>query len=320
LQAVELLTDQFEKQLRSMLVSIKDDLKQGSSLADALAKYPKTFDVIYLQLVRAGEASGQLELILDRLTQYMERQEEIAKKVSGALREPMINLAIVGAVVTFLLVKIVPEMAANFATQGKELPLPTRILMGVSDFITGHYLILIFFIGVVVSVYQYWGSTVWGKRQKDQLKLKLPLIKYLSKTNAVVQFSYTFGMLLEGGVNLPEALDIVVRIIDNRVLAQALDQARDKIVKQGKIAQYLKETKIFPPIAIYLLETGENSGELDTMLLHVAKNYEEEVTELTERLTEALKPIIFVVMSIVVGSIIIAIALPIMQMGQLASA
>lgn len=318
LQAIELLVDQFEKQLRSMLVTIKDDLKQGTSFADALAKYPRTFETIYVQLVRAGEASGQLDMILDRLVAYLERREILAKKVRSVLNEQLMNIAIIGIIVMGLLTFIVPQMAENFASSGKPLPAPTQILLNISHFITGHYLLLILIIISIVALYKYWVSTPTGARQRDQITLKIPIIGYLSRTNAVVQFSYTLGLLLEGGVNLSDALDIVVQIIDNRILKQAISQARDKIIKQGKIAQYLKESNIFPPIAIYLIETGEQSGQLDKMLLSVAQNYEEEVIELTDRLTTVLKPIIFITTAIIVGFIIIAIALPIMQMGDLA--
>lgn len=318
LQAVELLVDQFDKKLRTMLVAIKDDLKQGTSFADALAKYPRTFETIYIQLVRAGEASGQLEMILDRLTAYLERREELRKKISSAFREPLIQIILIGIIVIGLLAYVVPAMAENFASAGKQLPLATRILMGISHFITGHYLLLILGITTIIGLYKYWKSTPRGARQADQIKLHIPIIGYLSRTNAVVQFSYTLGMLLEGGVNLSQALDIVVSIIDNKILKDALNEARDKIVKQGKIAQYLKQTKIFPPIATYLIETGEESGQLDAMLLNVAETYEKDVSEMTDQLTAALKPIIFVSMALVVGFIIIGIALPIMQMSELA--
>lgn len=318
LQAVELLVDQFDSQLRSMLVNIKDDLKQGVSFADALAKFPRTFETIYIQLVRAGEASGKLDMILERLTQYLERREFLAKKVKSVVQEQLMNIGIIGLIVIGLLTFVVPQMAENFAASGKELPTPTQILLNISNFITSHFLIIIAFLIAFVSLYTYWSSTPRGAQLVDTIRLKIPIIGFLSRINAVVQFSYTLGLLLEGGVNLAEALDIVVQIIDNRILKEALSKARDKIIKQGKISQYLKETKIFPPIATYLIETGEQSGQLDAMLLGVAKNYEDEITELTDRLTTVLKPIIFITTGIIVGCIIIAIALPIMQMGDVA--
>lgn len=317
LQSIELLTEQFTGQFNSMLVAIKDDLRQGSSLAEGLNKYPRTFETIYVQLVRAGEASGQLEVILERLTQYLERRDALRARVAAAVRNPLIQLGFIGLVVVGMLIFVVPTLVENFASQGKILPLPTRILMFISNLLTRYYILLGVGIVLLISAYKFWKATPSGGRIIDQIKLRIPVVKYLSRTNAVVQFSYTLGMLLEGGVNLAEALDIVVRIIDNRILADAISVARDKIIKQGKIAEYLKQSKIFPPIAIYLIETGEQSGQLDKMLLTVAQNYEQEVVELTDRLTDILRPIMTIGTAIIVGFIVMAIALPIMRMGEL---
>jgi type II secretory pathway component PulF len=150
------------------------------------------------------------------------------------------------------------------------------------------------------------------------MKLRIPIVRYFARTGAVVQFSRTLGMLIESGVNLSEALDIVVKIIDNTVLKDALNEARDKIIKQGKIAEYLKETNLFPPIAIYLIKTGEQSGQLDFMLLTVAQNYEEDLKEAADGLASKISPILLIVMAGIVGFIVIAIAVPIMQMGEIA--
>src|SRR5204863_976162 len=183
----------------------------------------------------------------------------------------------------------------------------------VSIFMGAHYLALVIISVTTVSLFFYWKSTTKGARLIDEIKLRLPIVGYVTKTNAVVQFSYTLGMLLEGGVNISEALDIVVGIIDNRVLATALSKARDNIVKEGKIAEYLQQTNIFPPIAIYLIKTGEQTGELATMLLAVADNYEKDYVELIDKLTGLISPIMLIFMAVVVGFIVIAIAMPMMK-------
>lgn len=316
LQALELLIEQFEGSLRTMLVAIKDDVKQGTSFADALKKYPKVFDNIYVQLVRAGEASGKLEVILERLTSYLERREELRKKLRSALQGPIMQIGVAILVVGIMLIKVVPTMAENFAAENKELPGSTQFLLTLSSIVTHYYLILIGLIIAGILAVRYWKKTPTGAHTYDAMKLKLPIIGYFSRMNAIVQFCYTLGMLIEGGVNLAEALDIVVSIVDNRVLADALRTARDKIIKQGKIAQYLKETNIFPPIAIYLISTGEQSGQLDLMLLTVAKNYEEEVKEKADTLAGRIGPILLLVMGVVVGFIVIAIMSPMMQYGD----
>ncbi len=316
LQALELLIEQFEGTIRSMLIAIKDDVKEGISFADALKKYPKAFDNIYVQLVRAGEASGKLEVILERLTAYLERRQEIRKRIRSALTGPIIQLIVAVVVVSVLLIFVVPTMAENFATQGKELPISTEILLGISTLFTKYYLWVLIILVLGYLAFRYWKSTPTGARTIDQIKLKLPIIGYFTRLNAIVQFCYTLGMLLEGGVNLAESLDIVVNIIDNRVLADALREARDKIIKQGKIAQYLKQTNLFPPIAIYLISTGEQSGQLDTMLLTVAKNYEEDLGEYADSLAAKIGPALLILMAVIIGFIIIALMLPMIEQAE----
>lgn len=320
LQALELLIEQFSGGLRAILVKVKDDIKEGQSLADALKKYPRVFDNIYVQLVRAGEASGKLESILERLTVYMERRAEIQKKVKSALRYPLIQLGVAVIVVGVMLVFVVPQMAENFAGMGKALPGPTQFLISVSNIVTSYYLFILIALAGIGVGFKYWAATPSGAHTLDSIMLRLPLIKYFARTSAVVQFSYTLGLLTEGGVNLSESLDIVCNIIDNRVLADALREARDKIIKQGNIAQYLEKTKIFPPIAIYLIRTGEQTGQLDVMLLTVARNYEEELSDLADGLTAALGPILLLVMAVIVGFIVMSIAMPMVQMGEVAGA
>jgi type II secretory pathway component PulF len=316
LQSMELLTGQFSGQLQTILVSVKDDLKEGISFADALKKYPKVFENIYVQLVRAGEASGRLEIILERLTEYLERREELRKKVKSALTYPIIQLTIALLVVGVMLVYVVPQMKDNFMGAKKQLPGATRFLVAISDFLINHLFLIIGAIGAAIASFWYWSGTPSGSRTIDRILLRIPILRFFSRTNAVVQFSQTLGMLLEGGVNLSEALDIVCNIIDNSVLADALREARDKIIKQGKIAQYLKQTGVFPPIAIYLISTGEETGKLDAMLLSVAKDYEAELAEYADSLAEKIGPILLIVMAVLVGFIVIAIALPLAQMGD----
>lgn len=307
LQSIDLLIEQFEGRMRTILVSIRDEIREGSSLANAMQRFPKVFDVIYVQLVRAGEASGNLEPILERLTHFLERQQEIRQKIKSALRMPIIQLVAAVLVVVAIMIFVVPKMMSQFASRGQELPLQTRILIGMSNFFVNHYLLLLIGLIIITSLFLYWKRTATGKLIIDKIKLRLPVVKYLTKTNAVVQFSYTLGMLLEGGVHLSEALDIVVKIVDNQIIAKTLNEARENIIKQGKIAQYLRQTGIFPAIATYLIQTGEESGQLDKMLLTVAENYEKEVGDLTDRLTGLLNPIMIVFMGVIVGFIVMAL-------------
>lgn len=314
LQAIELLVEHFEGRLRSVVISLKDDIKEGLSFAEALKKFPKDFDNIYVQLVRAGEASGKLEVILDRLTEYAERRAAIRKRIRSALTGPVIQMVAAIFIVTMLIIYVIPEMAENFKDMGDELPATTQFLMDLSDFFINSYLIIIGALIAFVVGFKYWLSTPFGARTFDKIKLRLPIVKFFARMGAVVQFSSTLGMLVESGVHLAEALDIVVKIINNRILADALSEARDKIVKQGKIAQYLKQAGIFPPIAIYLIKTGEESGQLGQMLLTVAKNYEEDLSEKADGLSSAIGPILLVFIGGIVGFIVISLIEPMLKM------
>jgi type II secretory pathway component PulF len=234
------------------------------------------------------------------------------------MRTPLIQLGVAAMVIGIMMVKVVPGIAEAFTGMDKPLPASTIFVMELSNLFVNYYLLLIGGLTLFIAAFMYWRSTKRGKRTLDEIALRLPFIKYFAQTGAIVQFTQTLGILVEGGVNLAESLDIVCKIIDNQVLADALTEARDKIIKQGKIAQYLKQTGIFPPIAIYLINTGEESGKLDLMLLTVAKNYEDERTELIDSMTGAIGPIMLIVMGLIVGFIVMSIALPLMEMSEVA--
>lgn len=316
LDALDLMTQQTEGRLKTIIVSLRDGIKEGKSLAEGLAAYPKTFETIYIQLVRAGEASGKLDFILERLTNYYQRRDDLRRRIRGALMFPIIQLCMIAAVTVLLLIYVVPKIASVFKTQKQELPFATQLLMTVSDFLTSYYLVIIIGMAALYAAYRLWRATPNGARAIDALKLRIPIVKHFVRLGAVVQFSSTLGMLLEGGVGIAESLDIVCNIVDNKVLTSALQDAREKIIKQGHVAQYLKETNIFPPVAIYLINTGEQSGQLSQMLDQVADNYELELRELSDSLTARLNPIMIIVMAVIIGFIMIAILVPISQLGQ----
>src|SRR3990167_3859081 len=215
LQAMELLIDQFNDPLRRMLIVLKDGLKEGQSLADGLKNYPKVFENIYVQLVRAGEASGQLENILDRLVYYLEREDLVRGKVRSAMREPLMNLSIIFLVTGFLVTNVVPKFETIFSSLGNKLPGITKGLLAVSSLVMNHYVVLIVLTITLIVSFLYWKRTPQGARTLDRFKLKIPFISFFARMGAVVQFCNTLGLLLESGVHLPEALGIVIDIVDN---------------------------------------------------------------------------------------------------------
>lgn len=310
LQSLDMLADQFQGSLHRIIITLKDTVKEGESLAYGMKQYPQVFENIYVQLVRAGEASGKLELVLERLTSYLTRQEEVEKKIKDALFAPTLNIIFIGLAVVGLVVFVIPTFKTMFESQGAQLPLPTRILSGFSDFLSHYYLLIAVVIVLLVVAFKAWKQTPSGSLFIDKMKLKIPIIKQFARLGAIVQFSKTLGLLIESGVNLSEALAIVAKVVDNQVLRSTLEEAREKIIKQGRISQYLKQTGIFPPLATYLIATGEESGKLDSMLTMVGEIYERDLVEFADTLTELLNPLIMVIMAFTVGFIVIAIALP----------
>lgn len=313
-QSLDLLSEQFTGKLRSIIINLKDGVKEGKSLSDSLANYPKTFSKIYIQLVKAGEATGKLDKILERLTDYLERQDAVQKKVSGAMSYPLFQLGITFTIAIVIMVTVVPTLKGMFKTMKQELPSQTKLMLFLSNGIIDHYIAILITLIFIASIFTYWKSRPSGKKAIDRMTLKLPLIKFFAQTGAIVQFCSTLGMLLESGVTLSHALDIVCNIIDNSVLVESLEQAKDKIVKQGKMTPFLKETGIFPPMAIYLINTGEQSGNLGFMLLTVAQNYETELTELSDSLTSKLTPVMTLITGAVVGFIMFSVMGPIFSM------
>jgi type II secretory pathway component PulF len=317
LQAFELLVEQFEGEFRRILINVKDGIKEGKSFASQLNRYPKVFPNVYVQLVKAGEASGKLEVILNRLTSYLERTEETKKRIKKAMAYPILMLSFAILVVIGVFTFLVPKIKDMFfKLGGAELPAPTKMLISMSDFFVNNITIVSLTTLVCIVGFLYWKRTDKGRYQFDAFILRFPLLSYFSKTKAVVQFSKTLGMLLESGVNLSEALDIVCNIVDNEVLTHKLQEARDSIIKEGKIAKYLKKTGIFPSIATYMISTGEESGKLADMLLTVGSDYDSELVEITDSLTAKISPVMMVIMAVIILFIILAIFLPIMEMGE----
>jgi len=314
LKSIELVSDQFSGKFNRILIDVKDNIKGGLSLGASLEKHPSVFPNFYSQLVHAGELSGNLDLVLARLTKYLERSLESADKVFKAMIYPTVLLFIALGVMVGALVYVVPSLADMFSQFGGELPGPTQLLIDLSDlFINNWFALLVGTIGIVVS-FLMWKKTKRGSLMLDSMILKMPLISRYSKTKAIVQFSKTLGVLLESNAGLPESLTIVSNIIDNQVLVNALHTARENIIKEGKIAKYLAETNIFPPIAIYMIQTGEESGHLAHMLTVVGSDYEKELDAMVDAAIGMINPVLMMFLGFIVLWLMAAIMLPSLSM------
>ena len=302
---------------KRILSQIKDAIEEGSSFAEALALYPDTFSPIYINMVKSGESSGTLELVLERLADISERQQALSNRIRSALAYPILML-IIGVIVLFvLLTYIVPSITAIFTDMGQTLPTPTRFLIATSEFMkTGWWIILLGLI-VLVAGFRQIKKTDAGKYRLDQLVLKLPVIGNLVRKLAVGRFARTLGTLLDNGVSLLTALKIVQNVVGNRLVADTIEFAASEVEKGNSLARPLAASNIFPHISIQMVQVGEQSGDLETMLSKVADIYESEVENAILSLTTLLEPAIILVMGVIVGFIVLSICLPIFEMNQL---
>lgn len=317
LEAMNLLMQQFDGYFKRIIGKIIEDLKEGVALADAMEKYPKVFSKVYVQLVRAGEASGSLEMVLDRMTSFLERNQQVSGAISKAMAKPLFMIIVIFLVVIAAVTFIIPAVGKTLGQLGKKLPGLTQFMLDLSDFVRGYGIYLIAGIIFLWSIFWWWKKSEKGELRWHYLLLKLPKVSTLTKNRAVVQFSQTLGMLLEAGVHLPFALDIVNKIVDNAILRQTLRVAREEIIKEGKIAKHLKNTNIFPPVSIYMIKTGEESGKLAEMLTRVGKDTEVELMEAVDGLVAAIDPILTIVVALVALVIVLSIFLPILEISDI---
>jgi general secretion pathway protein F len=306
------------RRLEIVLHDVRDKVVKGRSLADALALHPDYFSDMYVNMVRAGEASGRLASIFDSLAEYGERSAALKGRVTAALIYPVILSLVSVAVVLFLVTRVVPKFAGLLARAGKALPLPTAILMGLSSFIRERFwLILLAVVGAAIL----WQALLrWEpfRRGVDGLKLRLPLVGDLIRKQLVSYFATVLATLLASGIRVSEALGIVRRVMENRVFASAIDDLNDEIRAGRDIATTLRRGDAFPPLVSYMIAVGERSGRLEEMLRLIARTYEQEISITLAKLVAVLEPAIVVVMAGVVAFIVVAILLPILSLSQIA--
>ncbi|PRQ08331.1 type II secretion system inner membrane protein GspF [Enhygromyxa salina] len=312
------LTDQVESpRFKNVLSDVGTKVNEGSSLADALAGHPKVFSKLYINMVRAGEASGSLETVLIRIADFMDQQEELRGKVTTAMFYPL-AMGLVGVgVVTLLMVKVVPGIAEMFAGQGAELPFTTRSLITISAVVSGYWWLLILLLVGAVYGFRKWHSTPTGRELTDRFILRMPVVGGLARKIAIARFARTLSTMLASGVQLLQALDIVRSLLGNVVLEKVLTTARDEIREGAGIAPSLKRSGQFPPLVTHMIAVGERSGQLEQMLTDLANAYDRETSAAITRATAVLEPIMIVAMGGSVGFIVFAIMTPILQMNQM---
>lgn len=317
IQCLELLASQEQnKTFAGIIRAIKEDIEGGSTLTDALKKYPKIFDELFVNLVAAGEAGGILDVILSRLSAYMEKAMKLKSKVKGAMTYPASVLVISLGVVAVLLLKVIPVFQKMFEGMGGTLPAPTQFLVNASKFAQNYFYVFIIVIVAVVFAYKRFVATEKGRYAVDSMALKAPVFGQLIRKVAVSKFTRTMSTMMSSGVPILEALNIVSKTAGNVIIENALMQTRKSISEGKTIAEPLMETDIFPPMVVQMIAVGEATGALDTMLAKIADFYDDEVDAAVDALTSLLEPFMMVFLGGVVGGMIIAMYLPIFQMAS----
>jgi len=315
LQGLDALQEQItHPQFRSVITAVRDDIETGSSLSAAFSKHPKVFDNLYVSMVKAGETGGILNQILERVSSYMEKALQLQRKVKSAMVYPTVVIIIAISITVGLLVKVVPTFTSIFETIDMELPLPTQILINVSDALRNSILWYIGGLIGLIIIFVLYRRTETGMLQIDRLKLKLPVFGDLIKKVSVSRFSRTLATLLQSGVPILASLDIVGKTCGNRVLEIAINNVKSNVREGENIATPLQKSGVFPPMVTKMIAVGEKTGELEKMLSKVAQFYDEQVDVAVASLTSMIEPLIIVFLGVVVGGIVIALFMPILKM------
>ncbi len=303
--------------LEAAFRDIREKITQGNSFAESLAFHPGYFSDLYVNMVKAGEAAGSLDMVLHRLADYLLRQASIRNRIGAALAYPVVMIFIGIIIVIILMVFIVPKVLKVVERSGQSVPLPTRVLKWSADFLGKYWLFMLGGVVALMILHRMFMRRDEYAYRVDKFKLKLPVVGELFRKSAVSRFAVAMSTLLKSGVPVIDALRIVKDIVDNRVIARVIDTVQKRIVEGTDIATPLKKSGVFPPVVGYMVSVGEQTGELEGMLDQVAAAYDEEVSVQTQKVTSLMEPLIIVLMALVVGFIVISVMLPILQMSQI---
>ena len=316
-QSLSILAEQTENpKFAAIITAVLNDIQAGQTLADAMKKHPKIFTDLYVNMIAAGEAGGILDVILDRLAVFLEKNDALIRKIKGAMTYPAVMLFVVVAATTILLWKVVPVFAGIFTDAGMVLPTPTLVVLTISEFLQSYiHLLVLGLIAGVFSLRQYY-KTSGGKLAIDKLMLRFPVLGPLIRKSAVSRFTRTLGTLVSSGVSILEGLEITARTAGNRVVHDAVMNSRASIAQGATISDPLKESGVFPPMVVQMINVGEQTGGLDEMLSKIADFYDDEVDAAVSALTSVLEPIMIVVMGVVIGGMVVAMYLPMFDLIQ----
>jgi type IV pilus assembly protein PilC len=314
-QSLSILAQQTEnKALAEVTKAVVYDVESGNTLADAFAKHPRAFSDLYVNMVAAGEAGGILDTILQRLATFLEKNDALVRKVKGAMIYPAVIMSVAVIAIAVLLIFVIPVFQEMFSSVNLELPLPTRIVIGMSQFLTGYwYAIAGVIAGAVFAIKRYYATPV-GRKQIDAALLRAPVLGDVIRKSAVSRFTRTLGTLISSGVSILEGLEITAKTAGNMVIHDAVMASRQSIAGGETIAAPLERSKVFPPMVISMIAVGEQTGGLDEMLTKIADFYDDEVDQAVSGMLAAMEPLMIVFLGIVVGGMVVAMYLPIFDM------
>ncbi len=315
IQCLDILQSQQENPtFKKMLKDIKESVESGQTLAESLKKYPDQFDDLFVNMVAAGEAGGILDVILRRMSAYLEKSAKLKGQVKGAMTYPLVTIVTAIGVVAVILVFVIPVFQDMFSTFGKALPVPTQIVIAMSEFVKSNILYLIGGVVLFIFAFRRLYKTEKGRAVVDDLMLKLPVIGLLIRKVTVAKFTRTMGTMLSSGVAILEALDIVAKTSGNKTIEKAIYKVRSSIAEGQTIADPLSETGVFPPMVCQMIAVGESTGAIDSMLEKIADFYEEEVDQAVENLTSLIEPFMLVFLGVTIGGLVVSMYLPIFKM------
>ena len=314
-QSLNILATQTEnKALREVTKAVVYDVEAGNTLADALSNHPKAFSDLYVNMVAAGEAGGILDTILLRLAAFLEKNDALIRKVKGAMIYPGVIITVAGGAIAILLIFVIPTFQNMFAGAGLELPLPTRIVIAMSQFLIGYWWAMLLAIGAAIFAIRSYYGTPGGRRQIDGALLRSPVLGDVLRKSAVSRFTRTLGTLVSSGVSILEGLEITAKTAGNTIIHDAVMESRNSIAGGETIAAPLEKSKVFPPMVISMIAVGEQTGGLDEMLSKIADFYDEEVDVAVSALLSLMEPAMIVILGVIVGGMVIAMYLPIFDM------
>ncbi|MDD5477105.1 MAG: type II secretion system F family protein [Candidatus Omnitrophica bacterium] len=318
--ALGILAEQIENEnLRGIIGTVRSDIEAGISFSDAMARHPEVFSDLFVNMAKAGEASGMLNEILDRLATFMEKQAALNRKITSSLVYPAVVVSMAFIITALLLLKVVPTFKGIFESLGGTLPMPTQVLIFLSDLLRKYFLYTVLILGIAIYLFRSYIKTERGRYRFDQQLLKLPVFGPLLRKLAVAKFSRTFSTLVKSGVTVLSALDIVSKTSGNKVVEEAVLNCSKSVRNGEPISKPLAKSGVFPPMVTRMINVGEQTGQLEKMLSKIADFYDDQVDSAAAALTSMIEPMVIAFLGVVIGGIVIALFLPIFKISQLMS-